>query len=291
MGRDTVLFGNFHTGLYPGLHNHDSDNHILLNHGPLLHMRSRLSRLCLYTICPSGMECRALQDCPSCTPKAKCMRSNFIPPGPDWSCKFSGFQQALFLDSIYPGYPLRARLCSDVGDSMLNTPRARCPAGAACVARRGGRSLCCFNQHLPVRSKPGFCPSQPGLDRPTCGGDFCRTDYNCPGEQKCCTNSCGTNVCMGSTISTCGRCPLDTECQKVERTCVSPPCSLVYECVSIRMKESVGTSQHDSCPTVTQPFCSSNQRVDQCLSDLDCKRTDTCCFDGCVRRCRYTLIP
>ncbi|GFO50458.1 hypothetical protein PoB_007696300 [Plakobranchus ocellatus] len=242
---------------------------------------SRLARLCLYTVCPQGSECRVVQDCQICSPKPKCVGRDFIPAIADRGCHFSGFQQAVLLQSLHAGYPLRPRLCSHVSPSR-NAKRTRCPLGAACVARYGGRNLCCFKQRTPIVEKPGFCPAVPGPG--TCGGIFCHADIDCGGEMKCCRNACGGNVCTSvSASSVCGRCPPGTVCQTQEVQCIRAPCPVTYDCVPLRH------SNHEPCPEISPSFCSSSQQNDLCLSDMHCRPSQSCCFDGCARRCRFTL--
>ncbi|XP_078000283.1 uncharacterized protein LOC144452853 isoform X2 [Glandiceps talaboti] len=101
----------------------------------------------------------------------------------------------------------------------------------------------------PVPEKPGTCPAvEPGLVG-TCVEE-CNGDYDCDGEDKCCSNGCG-HVCT-----------LPTEI----KVALTKP----GECPFVR-RDSFGTC------------------VEECSHDGDCGRNLKCCSNGCGHTCTPPL--
>ncbi|XP_059158251.1 sushi, nidogen and EGF-like domain-containing protein 1 [Physella acuta] len=77
----------------------------------------------------------------------------------------------------------------------------QCQNGASCWAPLDVAQCVCqpnFTGRLCEVSlfKPGTCPEVPFVPFiPTCTSPLCQADPDCPGEQKCCQNSCGSSVC------------------------------------------------------------------------------------------------
>ncbi|KAH3780673.1 WAP four-disulfide core domain protein 2-like [Dreissena polymorpha] len=64
------------------------------------------------------------------------------------------------------------------------------------------------------RDKPGFCPPMTNDEVGLCVYS-CSSDNNCPGKQKCCSNSCGRSCQEPTNLDKPGFCPQDAS----ERPC------------------------------------------------------------------------
>ncbi|XP_059916007.1 whey acidic protein-like [Gadus macrocephalus] len=93
--------------------------------------------------------------------------------------------------------------------------------------------ICAFYSEMTVDARPGqkkgLCPPRQGFG--LCA-EFCSGDYNCPNDQRCCSNGCG-HQCTDPYIGKPGVCPPrhggvgvcaeycseDTDCPHQEKCC------------------------------------------------------------------------
>ncbi|XP_072735220.1 uncharacterized protein [Ciconia boyciana] len=136
--------------------------------------------------------------------------------------------------------------------------------------------------------KHGECPAPSRIPPKPCG-NFCSSDGNCPGSERCCSTGCGweCRLPIGAKRGFCPRpdpdrmticlveCGSDSECQGNAKCC-SMGCHV--HCVQpVPAKPGV-------CPKrkVLQTFAPCNS---SCIDDTDCPRYEKCCFTGCSRGC------
>ena len=133
--------------------------------------------------------------------------------------------------------------------------------------------LLCAQEECPP-TKEGFCPRIVKGYRGICQ-EQCGSDYDCPGEQKCCGTGCG-HVCKQSIpeiVHPCRtvrfRCGSATHCAATRALCrPGETCPLVPLCVSnaspscggcpegkVCILQKKACSGNGSCPRVWQPIC------------------------------------
>ncbi|XP_040282880.1 antileukoproteinase-like [Bufo bufo] len=133
--------------------------------------------------------------------------------------------------------------------SPLCSGDKECPGNQKCCNRSCGIVMCT----IPVpRVKPGKCPSISFL------GDClavlpppqCSADNDCPGDRKCCKDSCGA-----------------------------------VNCIKPIAKEKPGR-----CPRDIPPACGFPPAPPDCYSDEWCLGEKKCCYYICKRRCLKPII-
>ncbi|KAK7108362.1 whey acidic protein-like [Littorina saxatilis] len=211
---------------------------------------------CAATLCPRGTICTEIFDPSTGVVQAQCLSQDFGRPRPSCNNVRCGPGQRCVLQQV-------------------QCIRAPCPALPFCV-------------RVPVFvTKPGTCPRQTltrggrsGLCAPRC-----RSDGECPGNDKCCRSfSCG-QTCRSPSDITCAnvRCTGGLTCFDRPLPCFNRPCPTRPVC-----EEAVIIPLPDQCPVfaaVVDPSCF---RRDRCVSDnrfTSCPRGTLCCSTPCGRRC------
>uniref|UniRef100_A0A673GY65 WAP four-disulfide core domain 2 n=1 Tax=Sinocyclocheilus rhinocerous TaxID=307959 RepID=A0A673GY65_9TELE len=119
-----------------------------------------------------------------------------------------------------------------------------------------------------ITAKPGECPPQ-SSERRLCTSS-CKSDSNCPNNEKCCSNGCG-------------------------RYCTAPYTGI---CVILFCEWKCSAFSDGVCITAKPGRCppqSSGRRLctSSCKSDSNCPNNEKCCSNGCGRYCTapYTVKP
>ncbi|XP_038605980.1 WAP four-disulfide core domain protein 8 [Tachyglossus aculeatus] len=131
--------------------------------------------------------------------------------------------------------------------------------------------------------KPGACPEAPLGTTGNCGLQ-CRSDHDCKGSTKCCSNGCGL-VCKFPVFNKPGVCPLDT------RSCPQPGRPLCFSDSHCPLRQKCCYyACHLRCtvPVLGRPGRCPPEAIrcvrpepDQCRSDDDCLDLKRCCYHRC----------
>ncbi|XP_069728220.1 WAP four-disulfide core domain protein 8-like [Phaenicophaeus curvirostris] len=137
-------------------------------------------------------------------------------------------------------------------------------------------------------AKKGECPP-PGSRPPTACGEFCSTDEDCPGGERCCGSGCGRECRLPRGVKQ-GLCPrLESDMMSI---CLVE-CSSDSECKGREKCCAVGCHVHCVLPVPAHPGVCPKKKVLQtfapckstCSDDIDCPHHQKCCFTGCGRGC------
>uniref|UniRef100_A0A8V5H5A9 Uncharacterized protein n=1 Tax=Melopsittacus undulatus TaxID=13146 RepID=A0A8V5H5A9_MELUD len=113
--------------------------------------------------------------------------------------------------------------------------------------------------------KPSICPV--AMEAPTAAapcGTACTGDWQCPGDEKCCSSTCG-HVCSVQPTGQGVPVPLAP----------SHPSDKPGECPRVRPRQ-----PPEPC-----------EEEDSCTHDRDCPWQQKCCFSGCAMRCAPRDVP
>ncbi|XP_070557411.1 balbiani ring protein 3-like [Ptychodera flava] len=165
-----------------------------------------------------------------------------------------------------------------------------CQGDQKCCSNGCGH-VCRHTIDVKVPEKEGRCPAV-GLGVGGICVEDCNNDFDCEGDEKCCSNGCG-HTCIRPQVSVIiksGECPAvekgafgtcfefcthDGDCPGTDKCC-SNGCG--HTCVSPAKKEKPG-----SCPAVEPGV--SGVCIEFCSSDDDCIAEEKCCSNGCGHIC------
>ncbi|CAG5115023.1 unnamed protein product, partial [Candidula unifasciata] len=218
---------------------------------------------CANMLCNINTTCRDVTTCNTCPMEPRCIPVGQIYDGIDNECRRLSYTEVVLVEKPSNKSTYKQLICCQ-----------SCPSGATCA---GG--LCCRGKVSVPLTKSGLCPTNQ-VAGSECKGTGCSNDYDCPGEQKCC--SLCRKVCTDPIFVLNKDLCSGTQCQKGE------VCALRTQfCPKGR-----------ACPqallAVCVPYQCANCTLDeQCISiakGYSCSRTDLCggCPSGSV--CRPTGI-
>ncbi|CAC5390333.1 unnamed protein product [Mytilus coruscus] len=183
----------------------------------------------------------------------------------------------------------------------------KCPIGYSCAAGAADEFFACCPTKpspsppppptLPGKSKPGSCPKPKpgtaGICLQRCNGDF-----DCRGNEKCCSNGCG-NECLDPEVP-----PSSTQLPPFP----SSACSIGIPNTKLKCGLVVGSNKCTngySCvpgPADEPPVCCRTRKtkpgscpipksemagicLQRCNGDFDCRGNAKCCSNGCGNEC------
>ncbi|XP_064321218.1 WAP four-disulfide core domain protein 8-like [Phalacrocorax carbo] len=139
-----------------------------------------------------------------------------------------------------------------------------------------------------LQGKFGECPPPSRIPSMPCD-NFCSSDMDCPGSERCCSTGCGRE-CRLPIGAKSGFCPrLDPDMMSI---CLVK-CSSDSNCPGNAKCCSMGCFVHCVKPVPAKPGICPKRKVLQtfapcnnsCSDDTDCPRNKKCCFAGCGRNC------
>ena len=169
-----------------------------------------------------------------------------------------------------------------------------------------GKGKCCATGCIkecvtpPIVVKPGKCPISDYIAPELCKvtEDECKNDNDCQGKDKCCATGC-IKECVtppGDRPPKVGRCPkpwkgLNGICDRRGDMCDNDDgCNVTAKCCFNGCQKDcikpVPVSKPGNCPKPWKGedgIC--DRRGDMCNVDIDCDKSEKCCFNGCQRDC------
>ncbi|KAM6340327.1 WAP four-disulfide core domain protein 3 isoform 1-T1 [Alca torda] len=156
------------------------------------------------------------------------------------------------------------------------------------LAPSGPPSFCRAASGHRLPGKHGECPLPSRFPTKPCD-NFCSTDDDCPGSERCCSTGCGRECRLPAGVKR-GFCPRldpgmaticlvqcggDSSCRGNEKCCP------------------VGCHVHCTSPVPAKPGVCPKRKVlhtfapctSSCQDDTDCPRHEKCCFTGCGLGC------
>ncbi|ESO98053.1 hypothetical protein LOTGIDRAFT_239125 [Lottia gigantea] len=179
--------------------------------------------------------------------------------------------------------------CSNFQNKRKCDADFECPFYEKCCETKCGK-LCLESERLVIN--PGDCP-KPDKNIVICliYQKKCNQDGNCPPNQKCCDNKCGTRCqeplpkqgkCPNVVkCATSDECVNDLQCPGNELCCAASGCSRT--CVD----PEIALIKPGTCPVPPDPsavLCSIDSK-DECTNDNDCPIDLKCCKHPCGKRC------
>ncbi|XP_030388728.1 WAP four-disulfide core domain protein 8-like isoform X2 [Gopherus evgoodei] len=136
--------------------------------------------------------------------------------------------------------------------------------------------------------KTGKCPAPINAGAANCN-NFCSTDADCPGSERCCSNGCGRECRLPTGVNP-GYCPkIDPDIMTI---CIvecsnDRECGAVSKCCSLGCRVQCARAvpaKAGTCPKrrVLRTFAPCENK---CRDDRDCPNRKKCCFTGCGLGC------
>ncbi|XP_062479763.1 keratin-associated protein 10-6-like isoform X4 [Pezoporus occidentalis] len=175
------------------------------------------------------------------------------------------------------------------------TPGVPVRRSAACVAVTTSACPRPELHCLLSPEKPGICPVAPEAPPAAAPcGTACAGDWQCPGDEKCCSSTCG-HVCSAPERDKPGECPrvrprqAPEPCEEEEDSCAHDrDCPRQEKCCfsGCAMRCARPAREHPGqCPRAEPCWDPRRRRRSQCLDDSICGRAEKCCNTGCAWEC------
>ncbi|XP_078366590.1 uncharacterized protein LOC144650724 isoform X3 [Oculina patagonica] len=160
------------------------------------------------------------------------------------------------------------------------------------------------SDQLAAKEKPGRCPWRRSILR-LCllRADTCRSDHQCPGDNKCCYDGCSRSCARPISEDKPGKCPNVTQnqafCDKKGDMCDKDThCPGSQKCChngcqrDCTVPDTVRKLKPGVCPqqdAIDPKLCKNTKN--ECELDGDCFGHLKCCFNGCYNECSRTPRP